>query len=380
MKSKPLLSVIIPAYNVEKYIEKCMDSILCQKVRPIEIIVIEAGSSDSTGDVILRYSKKHPEVKPILPGKRLFCGAARNVGLEFVTGDFYAFCDADDTIPNGAYNEMLRVAERYNADLVLGNYNYLDKDSVISSMVYENPMAVDRCFESCNVSCCNKLYRTSFSGKLRFDDNNKTAEDAAYSIEIYRMLPNVAYTTKMVYNYVIKKDDEEENLVHEEYYNGAQVVSDCLRVINDGFEKPFVKWHDLWSQLYVDYTSFMFNNYWKKIGNADLKREYFNKIQYTFQRLQDINPVCDYTKNNCAGVFQTKFGLDYVTFMSLKYEEYIFAQLLCERSNSPMNISTFTTQDDPMHFVKMSETGKMGMRIIIRAAKGWLKYKLSRKK
>lgn len=379
-ENQPILSVIIPAYNAEKYLGACLDSILQQKIKSIEILVVEAGSTDGTAEVMREYAGKHPEIRPIFPQKRLFASAARNIALSLVRGKYFAYCDADDTIPKGAYREMLRVAERYNADLVLGNFNYIDSGSVVSTVAYDGFTGLERCFDKCNVSACNKLYKASFAGHLRFEDDLQSAEDALYSIDVFRLHPNIAYTNNVVYNYMIKRADDDENETHDEFYNASRTTEDCLRAIEKGFEKPFEKWQDLWAQLYVDYTAFMFHFGWEKIGNVEGKKHYFERIQQVFRHLQNVNPVCDYAVNDNAGRFHSKFGLDYISFMSLNYEQYIFAQLLNGSASPPPVVQTVEVRDTPAAFIQMCETGKVGMRMILRAIKGWLHYKFTRRK
>ena len=95
-----LISVIVPAYNAEKTIEKCINSISCQTYENLEIIVINDGSKDTTEEIVSKLAKTDNRIKLItIPNGGV--SHARNTGLEYVTGDFVTFADADDTIESG---------------------------------------------------------------------------------------------------------------------------------------------------------------------------------------------------------------------------------------------------------------------------------------
>ena len=94
---KNLISIIIPAYNIENYIAKCLDSLLNQTYRNLEIIVVDDGSSDNTGKVIDDYLSKYDNIK-VIHKKNAGVSAARNSGIEVASGDYIGFVDGDDTV------------------------------------------------------------------------------------------------------------------------------------------------------------------------------------------------------------------------------------------------------------------------------------------
>ncbi len=111
------ISVIVPVYNSEKYLEKCLESIINQTYKKLEIILIDDGSIDESGKICDEYAKKDSRIK-VIHKKNEGVSAARNQGLEIATGEYIAFVDSDDWIEEEMYEEMIEQAKINNADIV----------------------------------------------------------------------------------------------------------------------------------------------------------------------------------------------------------------------------------------------------------------------
>lgn len=114
------ISVIVPAYNVEKTIEKCLDSIISQSYQNIEIIVVNDGSTDSTGKILAEYSTKDARIKVIKHDENRGLFLARMTGIKAASGDYIGFVDSDDYISKDNYRSLLEGARKENADIVVG--------------------------------------------------------------------------------------------------------------------------------------------------------------------------------------------------------------------------------------------------------------------
>lgn len=127
----PKVSIIIPVYNVEAYLDQCIQSVVSQSLREIEIIIINDGSTDKSGDIIMQYTAMDNRIKAIYQeNKGIF--AARNRGLDEVTGQYIAFIDSDDWISNDALETLYNMAETEQADVVAGNtMRYYENDNHI---------------------------------------------------------------------------------------------------------------------------------------------------------------------------------------------------------------------------------------------------------
>lgn len=119
--NKPKVSVIVPIYNVEKYLDRCMESLVNQVLEDIEIIMVDDGSTDSSPIICDEYAKKDERVK-VIHKKNAGLGMARNSGLDVANGEYVAFIDSDDFIDRRAFKEMYEAAKLYEADMCMAGY------------------------------------------------------------------------------------------------------------------------------------------------------------------------------------------------------------------------------------------------------------------
>lgn len=112
------VSVIIPVYNAQKYLEKCLNSVVSQTLKDIEIICVDDGSSDSSPDILQSFAKKDSRVI-IKRQKNLFAGAARNNGMDTARGKYFVFWDSDDFFEKNALEVLYNKCEKERADMCL---------------------------------------------------------------------------------------------------------------------------------------------------------------------------------------------------------------------------------------------------------------------
>ncbi len=117
MENQALISVIIPVYNVEEYLRECVDSVLCQTYKNFEIILVDDGSTDSSGKICDEYIEKDERVT-VIHQKNGGLSAARNAGISETNGDYVYFLDSDDYITENALETLLNIAEKDNSDIV----------------------------------------------------------------------------------------------------------------------------------------------------------------------------------------------------------------------------------------------------------------------
>lgn len=127
MKQK--ISVIIPVYNVEKYLPECLESVLEQSYSSLEIILIDDGSKDNSGKICDEYAQKDHRIRVIHQENKGAAGA-KNAGLRVATGEILTFADSDDVVEPGAYAKMIDVMEKTGADVVQGSFFNLYTDGI----------------------------------------------------------------------------------------------------------------------------------------------------------------------------------------------------------------------------------------------------------
>lgn len=130
-----VLSIIIPAYNVEEYIQDTLEAIVKSKVKT-EVVVVVDSATDKTYDVASAFAAKHANVKVILCPENVGAGAARNIGLKHITGDYVYFLDADDVLFDGALDTAAKLMDTHKCDVLAFKYGYMTSESGrVSSML-----------------------------------------------------------------------------------------------------------------------------------------------------------------------------------------------------------------------------------------------------
>lgn len=118
----PLVTIIIPVYNTEKYLKKCLNSVVNQTYKNLEIILINDASSDNSLAILENYAKKYKNVKLVNNPVNLGVSISRNIGLDFANGDYIYFLDSDDFIRNDAIEKLVNLATLYDVPLVEAKY------------------------------------------------------------------------------------------------------------------------------------------------------------------------------------------------------------------------------------------------------------------
>lgn len=205
------ISVIIPVYNVEQYLRRCLDSILCQKDVSMEIILVDDGSTDSSGKICDEYATKHPEVKCIHT-PNAGPSTAKNKGYDIATGNYIAFIDSDDEIKEEMFSIMLQSGYKHNADIVCCNYIQIDENGKLSHTKHTNREYVlnqDEALKAILIKdkiysqCWTKIYKraTMQSNNVRNTEGLKTEEDFIYNIQAFACSQIVCIVDKPLYIY-----------------------------------------------------------------------------------------------------------------------------------------------------------------------------------
>ena len=193
-----LISIIVPIYNAEEYLPDCLDSIVRQTYKNVEILLVENGSSDKSLEICKQYASRYPGIRLLQEGVRQQ-GSARNRGLKELRGDYYCFVDADDYVSDRYVERMYRTAKKYEADLVVCGVVYMlecrdvTKDVTHIDRKEDDPDKLRR-------SVWGKLYRSSLYKDVRFTDQ-RMASDVVYSGEIYAISSNAAICGDRLYGY-----------------------------------------------------------------------------------------------------------------------------------------------------------------------------------
>lgn len=211
------VSVIVPVYNVEKYLRQCLDSLVNQTLTDIEIICINDGSTDGSLSILEDYASKDERIK-VISQENQGQGAARNRGIELSSGEYIGFVDPDDWVEYGMFENLYKAAKVHNADLAEAMYSeyyeYSGMTKVRKSPVklpqdktFDWKINKDYLFKSSILAVWNKIYKRNFIDRhnIKFS-NAKLAEDHMFTFKSKILAGKILFINKPFYNYRVRRD------------------------------------------------------------------------------------------------------------------------------------------------------------------------------
>lgn len=213
----PHISIIVPAYNCEATIQRCLDSICAQTVRDLEILVVSDGSTDLTLQIVKEYAKKDNRII-YLEQENQGQGYARNLGIENAKGEYFGFVDADDTIAENMYELLLSAIETAHADIAQCNLSLKSPDGkVLLNRMSHNRHKIEEIQENRGLyigeyvsgaihsyECCNKLVKRSLimNHSILFESNSKVfAEDLLFNLDLTLYAQRIVFVDGCLYHY-----------------------------------------------------------------------------------------------------------------------------------------------------------------------------------
>ncbi|MBR3893359.1 MAG: glycosyltransferase [Alistipes sp.] len=197
------ISIIIPVYNVEKYIRECLDSIICQTFSDFEVLLIDDGSPDKSGDICDEYATKDPRFK-VFHKPNGGVSSARNLGLENAQGEWVLFVDADDVIYNDCLEKCYNIATEDNLDLLQFKFDReINKRNPQNNITSEVLSSADFLNIRHNVCAACSFIKTSIirDNSIRFNTNIKLAEDQLFILHAIKNSNRIKITNDVLYYY-----------------------------------------------------------------------------------------------------------------------------------------------------------------------------------
>ena len=236
--SKEKISIVIPCYNVEKYVEKCIKSIMNQTYSELEVIVIDDKSTDGTYDVLLKLKKEYNDRFILLQNeKNSGLAYTRNFGVKKATGKYIGFIDSDDYVAPDYYEVLAEKILNDKSDLVINDIQLVDESgnnigNVVKSCILDEVSKVSIIDNGLAASACNKLLRKDLLLKYPFLEG-KINEDVASIIPIIVHSDKISYTDKAVYNYVQRHNSIQNSKFSEKRFDMFDSIKVCLGRISD---------------------------------------------------------------------------------------------------------------------------------------------------
>ncbi len=228
------ISVIIPCYNTELYVRKCIESAIRQTYKNLEIILVDDGSTDSTGRICDDYAKKDPRII-VIHKENGGQSSARNMGLDIATGDYIAFIDSDDWISAHTFEYLLYLIKKYNVRASVsccirayenrGKISYSKKVTIEDKLCDSDEMMKRLLLNGGGP--VNKLFHRDDIGSLRFIEG-VTNEDEPFLLELYSNIPSFVIGGHQTYAYRKRRNSTTTSVFSRKnldfYYNSAQNI------------------------------------------------------------------------------------------------------------------------------------------------------------
>lgn len=244
------VSIIIPVYNAEKYLEECLESIMVQTLKDIEVICVNDGSTDKSGQILNEYAKKNSRIK-VIHKENGGVVSARNVGYDVATGKYIGFVDSDDWVEPEMYEKLYEIAEREGVDLVTsgyfmeGNYTTLHLDtleagvykkdkynSLLDQMIYRS----DKKETGLRASICCKLFKKEkFQVVREIIPKELTISEDKMCLIRFALECESAYVQKEAYYHYRMNN---ASVVHSENPKYLQAVNEVYQYIRTLYTHP----------------------------------------------------------------------------------------------------------------------------------------------
>ena len=238
------VSVIVPVYNVEEYISKCLGSLVKQSLKDIEIIVVNDGTPDNSQVVIDKYVKKYNNIKSFIK-KNGGLSDARNYGLKYAKGEYISFVDSDDYIDNTMLEKMYNKAKKDNLDIVVCNSIELYDDKEIekkSNLHYSNENVKNYIISP--PMACTRLYKKNI-----FDNNKFTKgiyyEDLDFTPSLVALTDKIGFVEEGLYYYVQRNG----SIMKQNKYN--EKLLDIFKVLEKNKKKLYNDYPEEVEYLYI---------------------------------------------------------------------------------------------------------------------------------
>lgn len=289
----PKVSIIIPVYNVEKYLEKCLDSVVSQTFKNVEIICINNGSTDKSLDILNNYAKTDNRILVINCENGL--SKARNKGLDTATGDYCYFLDSDDWIEPDAIEKLVNIITTYNTDVVVNNVNVIAEDDSCNQMVedvknyfkcqnkngiYEVPIEINARIPAV---AWNKLYKMDIIKEYNCRFPEGLINEDELFIWVYMLhCKNYYYTNDKLYNYLRRKDSVMANIkTTPKSLDRFEILKQIYQVVNKC--KNIDEYKDYLTNDYIatarSFYIFIISKKYRKQALEKIK-EYYNEINH----------------------------------------------------------------------------------------------------
>ncbi|MDR1877828.1 MAG: glycosyltransferase [Flavobacteriaceae bacterium] len=275
------ISVIVPVYNVESYLPRCLDSLVNQTLKEIEIITINDGSTDNSQAIIDEYCAKYSNIKSISKDNGGL-SEARNTGILHAKGEYLAFVDSDDWVEKEMMEEMYLLANEHNAEIVFCSLQNINERGKVFRYLPQLPQLPEKIvlsedftiFGEMECFACNKIFKRELFNDIEFP-KGLHFEDIATIPRLFLKANVVAKTNKYFYQYFIRTGS-----ITRSYTSKGLDMFRAIKLVKDEFIKSSYKNHPQdWKKFVIFQGFYCFLAYYAYVKQTDVKKQMFQQLK-----------------------------------------------------------------------------------------------------
>lgn len=256
---EPKISIIVPVYNVEQYLERCVESLINQTHKNIEIILVDDGSKDNSGKLCDELAQRDSRIV-VYHKENGGLSDARNYGIDKATSDYVGFVDSDDFVDEDMYEILLSNLLKYDSEISFCRLNDVYNDEITKDNTENKPylmtseQAIKMVLEAkvFSVTAVNKLYKKSLFDQIRFD-KGKIAEDAFIMVDLLSRCEKIAATEAKKYYYMHRENSITTQKFTSKFLNVIEAYEKNAKIVSDKY--PDLKYQAdtriCWAYFYV---------------------------------------------------------------------------------------------------------------------------------
>lgn len=322
MINNPLVSIIVPIYNVELYLERCINSLIIQSLQEIEIILVNDGSTDNSENIMLELASKDNRIRTFTkPNGGL--SDARNFGIKHAAGNYLAFVDSDDWIDKNMLKKMYDLASTTNCEMVICNLQKVNENEVpfrkLEQMQPNQKEVVNlsedfSSFGEISWFACNKLFKRDLFHDVEFT-KNLHFEDIATVPRLLLKSKKIGFCKEYFYQYF-----EREGSITRNFTKKGLDMFKAIEIVEEDFKNSNFKLNRKeWKRFLIINGFYSFLAYTAQVKDKKLKTEMYNKLK----KFITLNKV-----NKLEIIKYKRFNYNYLLSLSIKKKVYYILTLL----------------------------------------------------
>ena len=284
------VSVIVPVYNVEKYLDKCLNSLVNQTLKDMEIIIVNDGSKDKSQEIINKYAKKYKNIISIIK-ENGGVSEARNLGLKKASGEYIGFLDSDDWVEKDMYEKMYKKAISEHFDVVACDTEaiYPNEKTYISSNIKDDNVSNKELMIDAYAVIWNKIYKKEVIDGIEFKKGMNFCEDVEFLYMVYSKIKTIGVLKEPLHNY-LQREGSLTYVYDKKLYQLIDAMDDVIK-----FYKDNNLYDEYKSELEYTYVRYLYATFIKRIAKTKNKKEFNRAVNIVMRKVKNEFP--NYKKN-----------------------------------------------------------------------------------